>query len=325
MSTNPKSRKALLVVTEVAISSLESGAKIRLSTVYFHLKNLGYEIEVKSIGDYLKARQDSKDIIVVVSYACARAIPKAKQESEFIWFDATDSWHISRKSRILRGEIRQVFALFRDLFYLRRVRSIDLLTFISKRDLIREAKFAEVKSQYAFVLPNQVFQAKLSDKCMNRLVFIGDGVYGPNRRALRFLEKVVEELPPDRRITAIGRSLASKSRKIDCVGYLAKENLYFRDDIHVVPVFSGAGVKNKVVEPLSLGLRVVTTKEGANGLARNSNLYICKTPSEFARRISELEEINHQNKLRNQGLYLHDDLNSILNLLETHSGGFLNS
>jgi glycosyltransferase involved in cell wall biosynthesis len=308
-------KSALLIVTEIAASHFESGAKKRLSSIVFHLESLGYDIEIQRLNEFIGRETIHKDLVVVVSYACAKAIPKARREADFLWFDATDSWNASRISRFFRGEITQIVALMRDYFYLRKVKYVDLLTFISARDLQKESRFAEKKSLNIYVLPNLFTQSKVSQKKLMRLVFIGDGSYGPNRKALRFLRRVIIDLPPDKKITVIGRNLLSNSDGLVCVGYVEDKELYYLDDIHIVPIFSGAGIKNKVTEPLALGLRVITTPEGANGIVNNPNLHVCESATEFANKILELDSKGYATEMPEGNIYLDDETSKVIKLL----------
>jgi hypothetical protein len=309
-------KNALLIVTEFAASNLESGAKKRVSTIVFYLDRLGYRIEIQSLNQFMCKETNEKDLIVVISYACAKAVPKARHECNFLWFDATDSWNISRISRFFKGEITQIVALMRDHFYLRRVEYVDLFTFIAARDLRKEKRFIMGRSQNIFTLPNLTTQAKVNQEKLNRLVFIGDGFYGPNRKALRFLECLGDELPESKQISVIGRSLSSKSKRIHCMGYVENDDLYYSDDIHVVPIFSGAGIKNKVTEPLALGLRVITTPEGANGIANNPNLHICKSVADFVTKIKELESEEFEPHKPGRSIYLDDETHQVIELLK---------
>ena len=278
-------KQALIVGTPVALSDYKSGASIRLNTVKRILMQSGFEIKLVSSSEYSKMPEFTWDVIVIVSFAATQSLKKARKESRFLWLDATDSWHQTRISRIKAGEIAQIAALLRDIYRLSRVRKIDLVTFISQFDASRESKYTRKRGGEVLVFPNHFDQNTLGAKGENRLVFVGDGDYPPNRSAIKFLEKIRKLLPTHQDIHLVGRNLATKSKGFVFLSRVSDDELYGVGDIHLAPVFSGSGIKNKVAEPLFYGLTVITTRHGSNGLMPSKRLLVRKTPKEFAEAI----------------------------------------
>jgi glycosyltransferase involved in cell wall biosynthesis len=225
------------------------------------------------------------DVIVVVSFAATQSLKKARKESKFLWLDATDSWHQSRISRIKSREFTQIVALLRDRYRLSRVREIDLITSISQFDANKESKYTRKKGSEVSVFPNYFVQNKLVARGEKRLFFVGDGKYPPNRKAIKFLKKVRKSLPINQDIHLVGRNPATRSKGFVILGRLSDDALYGAGDIHLAPVFSGSGIKNKVAEPLFYGLTVITTRHGSNGLMKSKKLLVRNTPKEFAEAI----------------------------------------
>jgi hypothetical protein len=77
----------------------------------------------------------------------------------------------------------------------------------------------------------------------------------------------------------------TKSKGFVILSRVSDDELYGVGDIHLAPVFSGSGIKNKVAEPLFYGLKVITTKHGSNGLMQSKKLLVRNTPKEFAEAI----------------------------------------
>jgi len=278
-------KQALIVGTPIALSDYKSGATIRLNTVKRILVQAGYEIKVVSSSEYSKMPEFMWDVIAVVSFAATQSLRKACKESKFLWLDATDSWHQTRISRVKSGEITQIAALLRDSYRLSQVRKIDLVTFISQFDANKESKYTRKKGSEVCVFPNYFVQNKLLAKGEKRLFFVGDGKYPPNRKAIKFLKKVRKSLPINQDIHLVGRNLATRSKGFVILGRLSDDSLYGAGGIHLAPVFSGSGIKNKVAEPLFNGLAVITTRHGSNGLMQSKRLLVRKTPKEFAEAI----------------------------------------
>jgi len=278
-------KKALIVGTPTALSDYKSGASIRLNTVKRILEQSGYEIKVVSSSEYPKMSKFVWDVIVVVSFAAAHSLRRARKESNLLWLDATDSWHQTRISRVKSGEITQIAALLRDSYRLSQVRKIDLVTFISQFDANKESKYTRKKGSEVSVFPNHFVQNRLVAKGEKRLFFVGDGKYPPNRKAIKFLKKVRKLLSINQDIHLVGRNLSTRSKGLVILGRLSDDALYGAGDIHLAPVFSGSGIKNKVAEPLFYGLTVITTKHGSNGLMQSKKLLVRNTPKEFAEAI----------------------------------------
>ena len=89
----------------------------------------------------------------------------------------------------------------------------------------------------------------------------------------------------------------------------------FASDIHIAPIIVGAGIKNKVANPLYNGLLVISTSEGANGIMPHKNLKVSKDLDEFISimskvsfgdpiQSSESEHIEMKNESRQLTKYL---------------------
>ena len=55
------------------------------------------------------------------------------------------------------------------------------------------------------------------------------------------------------------------------------------NDIMVVPLLSGSGIRIKIIEGMALGKTIITTSIGAEGLSveNGKNIFIADTPEEF--------------------------------------------
>jgi hypothetical protein len=118
-----------------------------------------------------------------------------------------------------------------------------------------------------------------------RLVFVGDGRYLPNRHAIVFLEDVLSRLPSDVSIHVFGMGFDVRNARFVFHGYTPANGIYLENDIHLAPIFSGAGIKLKVAVPAWNGLRVITTPEGANGLEKSINITISESVIDFVQQI----------------------------------------
>ena len=130
------------------------------------------------------------------------------------------------------------------------------------------------------VIPNGIelerFRARDTVRDESTLLFVGNYAYEPNQDAVRVLvERVlpaVREAQPKMRLQLVGvnppdwmRALASETIEVtgavpDVAPYLARATVF------VCPLRIGAGLKNKVLEALAMGIPVVATPLSVAGI-----------------------------------------------------------
>jgi O-antigen biosynthesis protein len=133
------------------------------------------------------------------------------------------------------------------------------------------------------------------------LLFVGGFAHLPNRDAVHwFLNEVYPLIQMDSsnlEITIAGNAPPDeiKSRECDQVvvtGRVSEEELralYNRAKVIVAPLRVGAGVKGKVVESLRMGVPVVTTSIGIQGLPGYENaIAVADDPADFAKAVLDL-------------------------------------
>lgn len=130
----------------------------------------------------------------------------------------------------------------------------------------------------------------------SKLVFHGDLTYKPNIEALELLSGL-----DVKNINCIGRYSEAASKRYknlifrgfvdDLIGELAKF------DIYVCPIFSGAGIKNKILEAALVGLPIIATKEATIGTGFKDGVHYVRAESleDFNCKIATL---NHSSTLR---------------------------
>ena len=67
-------KRGLVISTDTGTSELLSGASLRVSYISNILQSLKYEVKVVAISDVNNALSETYDVIVVISYACARLL-----------------------------------------------------------------------------------------------------------------------------------------------------------------------------------------------------------------------------------------------------------
>lgn len=137
------------------------------------------------------------------------------------------------------------------------------------------------------------------------IAWLADWTYAPNRDSLRwFVEEVAPHLPNSilDRITLFGAgdpwSIRAERAALDrgrsamrFAGFVESlDDVYARSRIVVAPVSRGAGINNKVLEPLAAGRQLLTTDVGTRGLPPSvlEHVQFASGAEEFAKKLRDL-------------------------------------
>lgn len=194
----------------------------------------------------------------------------------------------------------------------RNVDTIIAITDIEKKKLFEITGNAEIG-----VIPN-VHSINAADTPFNErtgLLFIGHFQHTPNQDAVvYFVEEVlplIQESIPDIQFTVLGSGVTDNVKKLACdnvdiIGYVDDPMPYFSNHrVFVAPLRYGAGMKGKTGQSMSLGLPLVTSSIGAEGmdLEHNSHVLIGDNPAKFANEVMRLyTDQKLWNLLRNNSL-----------------------
>ncbi len=285
MIQNPK--RALIISTRTATNGHSSGAALRVATVQGMLIQAGFTVHILGVDEVGEALDAQWDAIALVSYSVAGLARRARKQTPLLWLDCMDSWSLSRFSMVRHGDLLAAIKWVRDAIATAAAPRIDVISFISDRDRHAQQRWWRKRGR-PFVFPLTVPSIQIQHADTVRLVFTGDGNYKPNRDALAFVRRVLAILPTEYRLEVLGNGYpADDNPRVIYRGYVADESLFTDLDIHLAPAFSGAGIKTKVALPASMGLLVVTNREGASGLRALPNLRIAETPQAFADEVLE--------------------------------------
>lgn len=140
-----------------------------------------------------------------------------------------------------------------------------------------ESKFSEVKKDTDIIFVG-------SDNPFNR-----DGM-------ICFLEKIMPYLDDIYKIKIIGRvnehleKYKNRFKNIEFINYVENlEEIYSKSKISICPLQGGTGLKIKVVESLSYGVPVVSTKYGIVGMdSKYNGCLVVDEPQDFANKIKNI-------------------------------------
>jgi glycosyltransferase involved in cell wall biosynthesis len=142
----------------------------------------------------------------------------------------------------------------------------------------------------------------------DRIIFTGNMDYAPNVDAVSYFTKQILPLVtakiPNVKFYIVGQKPARKvlnmqSERVVVTGFsrdLASE--YDKSAVAVSPVRIGAGTLNKVLEPMAMGIPVVTTGVGFKGLGVESGegVILAEERDEFAKQVIKLLENENYRK-----------------------------
>lgn len=154
------------------------------------------------------------------------------------------------------------------------------------------------------VIPNgvdtQFFRKDDNENRDVKLVFLGDMSTPPNNDAVKFfIEKIYPKVLEKHTIPfwIVGRNPSKYIEKlgdddnITVTGSVRDVRKYLsRGTIFITPMVSGTGIKNKILEAMSMGLPVVSTSTGINGIdaKKDEEFLLADNPDIFAENILKL-------------------------------------
>jgi glycosyltransferase involved in cell wall biosynthesis len=222
-----------------------------------------------------------------------------------LFLNAVDSFARLNESAYLRtGCWRNWLKMAMYRIYERRaLRTATMINFVSSADL---ESVRRVAPELPLInISNGVDSSKfIPDECARvpgRLLFTGNFDYAPNAEAARHLVEdifpLIRAVSPTATLQIVGRNPPTEI--LDRPGVISTgfvddiASCYRTAQVFVCPLFSGAGVKNKVLEAMSSGLPVVTTTIGIEGidyLEAGRHYLLAEDPKNFAERVVKILE-----------------------------------
>lgn len=161
--------------------------------------------------------------------------------------------------------------------------NVDLATSVSAKE---KKKINNLYNKETIIFPNGVHLKKLQEK--NRRIFLprkyifytGSYLYGPNKKAIDllnnfFMPKLIKKFPNLRLILAGGGYNNSHKWLIN-LGLISKNYLVKilkNSQLILVPIYEGYGTRIKIIEALMLGVPVVSSSKGIEGIDYKLNKF----------------------------------------------------
>jgi len=274
------------------------------------LKNYGYPIN-KDFVSFVntKIRESHTDIIQVEFYQYLAIIDYLPKDRLKIF--------VHHEIRYIRNErlLRMYDISPRDKKKMELIKKEELL-FLNKYDRIitltnvdKQILEEEHVSPKLFVSPACVnTKRSIYKEWEKKLIFVGGFAHTPNEEGINwFLSEVVLMVPQancsDLELLIVGSGWPESYNRIvnglnvRCLGFVEDLSKIACGAIMIVPILSGSGMRMKILEAAALGLPILTTRVGVEGLLfrNNESCIISNKPDEFA---NSLVSIMTNEKLR---------------------------
>ncbi len=299
----------------------------------------------KKIKQKLRDITENLDIDVVYYYTIRMAVYKDVVADKKILqvIDLVDaiSFYLSGFSSNLKNPIMRFLVKWeakRVKLYENIASKFDLAFVTTERDkLILERSSIKAKIEILSMGVSENFlKAYVKDSKFdrNRILFTGNIPYWPNYYAvlyfIREIFPIILNKIPSAKFYIVGQNPPKRLRKIKSdnivvtgfVEDLASE--YLKSAVLVAPIKFGAGISNKVIEALSLGVPVVCTSLIAEGLPSELRkyLFVADEPREFAELVIKIIEepsirINFAHEVREKVIKIFDWKNIVRNFVKT--------
>lgn len=184
--------------------------------------------------------------------------------------------------------------------YFRNIISISRIDLEYFQELNLNARYYNYPTGIAVEKDDFLLDKNFSSALPTKLFHIGSMEWLPNRQGLEWFVKEVWPLVLKKNnniwFSIAGKSLKKNDSKLsgkNIINYGEVEDAHefmFKNEVCIVPLFSGSGIRIKSLEAMSLGIPVISTSIGAAGIdyQRNVNILIADNAEDFAAAIVKI-------------------------------------
>ena len=263
------------------------------------------------IADHLKQHgRDYKMVILSLAEIMHEYYPAVRTHAPqaHVVYDTVDlhGLRFGREAQVKGGEELEEQARRYQEMETANFRSADTVVAISEKE--REAILELAPDAHVMVIPNIHVvsqEQELPREERSGLIFIGHYLHSPNADAVEYFVRDILPLVklqiPEVKFLMLGSAMTDEVHRlaednVEAIGYAPDVTPYFRQSrVFVAPLRFGAGMKGKIGQSMSLGLPVVTTSIGAEGmgLVNEEHALIADGAAEFAEAVVRLYTDDH--------------------------------
>lgn len=166
------------------------------------------------------------------------------------------------------------------------IKNYDLVTLISESDRDYLNKYCDASKIKIFKNGTLIPKADTSSRNKNEICFIGDMGYVQNHEAAKFvIENILPEVEkriPEIKFKIIGRNpktelykLAEGKNNIIITGSVENTTKELQNaNLMICPIYISAGLQNKILEAMSIGIPAITTRQVALPITLNEEILL---------------------------------------------------
>ena len=250
------------------------------------------QLEMLYMAPYVETiREHSKAMIVLRAHNVEHKIwERIAKETKFF----LKRWYINHLAKTLKD------------YELSALETVDGVAAITRKDA---AFFRKYCSKPVIDIPYGVYPEEFTPKydieSTPKFYHIGSMNWMPNSEGIRWfieevLPKTVEKVPGFVYHLA-GRNMPEwlktlKNKHVDVIGEVPDAKAFVtNNDVAIVPLLSGSGIRIKIIESMALGKTVITTRVGAKGILYDEevNVIIAENIAKMVEAIRAINENPH--------------------------------
>lgn len=214
------------------------------------------------------------------------------------------NWGIFKRERWNKFKLFSFLEALKSVVYEKRMISkFDYILTISRDDQRKLIRLGARKNNVFFLPAPFDINPRFCFKNQESVVlFVGMLSWWPNKDGLFWFYKsvfpLIKKEIADAEFLVIGKEatremigLDQKDPDFKLVGYVKDLEKYFgKAGVFIVPLQAGSGIRIKILTALSMGLPVVSTKKGAEGIVGKSGegIILADSPNDFAQAVVEV-------------------------------------
>jgi len=291
--------KIEFVYQDLSIKPIEAFLNL-FSKKSFHVERFISEAFAEKIVNTLE--QDKYDIVqlemlymtpyinVIRKHSRAKIILRSHNVEHLIWERVTTNTSNAIKRSYLAGLTRKL-----KNYELNAINQYDGIATISKQDagFYKENNSIIPITDISFGVDMTKYEVSSEPFEFPTLFHLGSMNWMPNEEGIKwFIEttwNLIAKKFPDLKFYLAGRMMPEwlenlKIEHIEVVGEVEDAQEFINSKaVMIVPLFSGSGIRIKIIEGMALGKAIISTKIGAEGIAYTNgiNILIADTPEEF--------------------------------------------
>ena len=247
------------------------------------------QLEMLYMAPYVETiREHSKSMIVLRAHNVEHKIwERIAKETKF----PLKRWYINHLAKTLKD------------YELSALETVDGIAAITRKDA---AFFRKYCSKPIIDIPFGVYPEEFTPKSeidgKPKFYHIGSMNWMPNEEGIRwFIEEVLPktvEKVPDFTYHLAGRNMPEwlttlKNKHVDVIGEVPDAKAFVAEnDVAIVPLLAGSGIRIKIIESMAMGKTVITTRVGAEGILYDEevNIIIAENKAKMVEAIRAINE-----------------------------------